>query len=94
MEDGCSKRFDIETVDFKPQGYSNSDQSSTDTSARAAQEQARHTSYGSPAHFPSSLGISASQLPHDASLTSASALFLERQEYISENSNPDSVWAN
>ncbi|CAL3962520.1 unnamed protein product [Diplocarpon coronariae] len=26
MEDGCSKRFDIETVDFKPKSYRSSDQ--------------------------------------------------------------------
>ncbi|KAG9232210.1 hypothetical protein BJ875DRAFT_92046 [Amylocarpus encephaloides] len=75
MEDGCSKRFDIETVDFRPQNYSNPEPCSIRVSQRPSENPSRQASYSSSAGLGS----------HDSPLTSASGPFLERQEYMASN---------
>lgn len=53
MEDGCSKRFDIETVDFGPE-YNDSQESSSmggPSESRASDTQHRHASYSSSVHY-------------------------------------------
>ncbi|KUJ23107.1 uncharacterized protein LY89DRAFT_167467 [Mollisia scopiformis] len=86
MEDGCSKRFDIETVDFRPQSYSNtSDHHNMRIPARSSVDThhaSRQASYSSGTHYtppPHSVGSSTSRSnggsggpqTHDSSLTSA-----------------------
>lgn len=85
MEDGCSKRFDIETVDFRPQSYSNGEQSSVRVTSRSSELPSRQASYSS-SHYSPPPGSSTSLGPHDSPLTSASGPFMERQE--------DIVWSN
>ncbi|KAK0103589.1 hypothetical protein ONS95_005602 [Cadophora gregata] len=79
MEDGCAKRFDIETVDFRPQNYDNGDHSSMRIASRASENQSRQPSYSSSSHYtppPASHGTI------DSSLVSSSGAYLERQEFI------------
>ncbi|TVY47345.1 Transcription factor [Lachnellula occidentalis] len=93
MEDGCSKRFDIETVDFRPQSYSNGDQGSARITSRAAELPSRQASYSS-SHYFSPPGSSTSLGPHDSSLTSSSGSYLERHEYMGNGDSPEAVWSN
>jgi hypothetical protein len=90
MEDGCSKRFDIETVDFRPQNYSTGDQNTM--SVIASSDQPRQASYSSTAHYGPLPGITTSQGAHENSLTSATGSFLERQEYMAADSHAEPVW--
>ncbi|PMD35471.1 hypothetical protein L207DRAFT_587775 [Hyaloscypha variabilis F] len=90
MEDGCSKRFDIETLDLRPQTYSN-DQGPMRIPSRP---QSRQPSYSSSAHYSPPPGSCSSRGPHDGSLTSAPGTFLDRQEYLTGESNQDPIWSN
>ncbi|CAG8971008.1 hypothetical protein HYALB_00009859 [Hymenoscyphus albidus] len=76
MEDGCSKRFDIETVDFRPQIYTtNPHPRSMRVNPRQAENASRQASYSS------SNGLG----PHDSALTAAPGPYLERHGYLSNN---------
>jgi hypothetical protein len=91
MEDGCSKRFDIETINFKPQNYSNGD--AMRNAARTAANQSRQPSYSSSAHYSPPPGSTTSQGgPHDVPLTSAHGAYLERQDYLTGDNTQDPVW--
>jgi len=92
MEDGCSKRFDIETLDLRPQSYN--DQQSVRGSSRHGESQSRQPSYSSSGHYSPQPGHYPSHGPHDGSLTSASGTYLDRQEYLTGESNQDPVWSN
>ncbi|TAQ83058.1 hypothetical protein B7494_g8618 [Chlorociboria aeruginascens] len=92
MEDGCSKRFDIETVDFSPQSYINDDSLHSMKISARADDQFRPPSYSSAQYSPNP-GSATSQGPHDSPLTSASGPYMEsRHEYISADTTHDSVW--
>ncbi|KAG0651323.1 Cell wall transcription factor ACE2 [Hyphodiscus hymeniophilus] len=94
MEDGCAKRFDIETVDFRPQNYGNEDATRA-AASRGAGNQSRQPSYSSSAHYSPPPGSTTSQGgPHDGSLTSARGAFLERQDYLTEDNTQDPVWSS
>lgn len=93
MEDGCSKRFDIETVDFRPQSYSNGDQGSARITSQASELPSRQESYSS-SHYSSPTGSSTSLGPHDSSLTSASGPYLERHDYMGGGESQGAVWSN
>lgn len=83
MEDGCSKRFDIETVDFRPQTYSNGD-AMRSAAARGA-DQSKYPTYSSSAHYS----------PPPGSVTSQGTLDLppiSAQEYLSGDNTQDAVW--
>ena len=95
MEDGCSKRFDIETVDFRPQNYGNGDQNGMRAAeSRTADNQSRHPSYCSSAHYSPPPGSTTSQAPHESSLTSADGTFLDRHEYFAADNTQDPVWSS
>ncbi|KAF8852099.1 hypothetical protein BDZ45DRAFT_126426 [Acephala macrosclerotiorum] len=94
MEDGCSKRFDIETVDFRPQSYSNNDQHSMRVPIRGSDNQSRQASYSSGAHY-SPPPLSRDPHAHDNPLTSAPGTFLERPEYLgNQDGGHEAVWSN
>lgn len=93
MEDGCSKRFDIETVDFRPQNYTSTDPNSMkNLLSRPGAEQSRQPSYSSSAHYNPAPGASTGG--HDLSLTSASGGYLQRQDYMTGESHGEPVWSN
>lgn len=93
MEDGCSKRFDIETVDFRPQNYSSTDPNSLkNLLSRPGAEQSRQPSYSSSAHYTPPPGVSTGG--HDVSLTSASGGYLQRQDYMTGENHQEPVWSN
>ncbi len=107
MEDGCSKRFDIETVDFRPQSYNNSnDQHNMRVPTRTSDNQSRQASYSSGGHYSPPPGSSTSRGPHvhDNSLTSVPGTYLERHEYLShghshshghgQGAGHEAVWSN
>ncbi len=94
MEDGCSKRFDIETVDFRPQNYSLNEQNPLRVTSRLPDSQSRQPSFSSSAHYSPPPGNSTSQGIQEGPLTSVSGQFLERHEYNAGGSNHDSVWSN
>lgn len=94
MEDGCSKRFDIETVDFKPQTYTLNDSVPMRTASRLGDHHSRQQSYSSSAHYSPQPGHSATQGAHDVSLTSASGGYLQRQDYLIAESHQDSLWSS
>jgi hypothetical protein len=101
MEDGCSKRFDIETVDFRPQDYnSSSDQNSlrlsSQTRSSGGNSHHRQASYGTSMHYSSSPGHTLNHTSHEnGALTSSSGTFLERQEYLAGgDASHDPVWSN
>ncbi|KAH8816279.1 hypothetical protein F5884DRAFT_216360 [Xylogone sp. PMI_703] len=77
MEDGCSKRFDIETVDFRPQSYGSS-------SIKAASGRPNPPTH--PYHAPAQYSP-----PQAGSTPAASRAYGERPEYIAAE-NGDSVW--
>ncbi|KAE8453490.1 hypothetical protein EG329_010351 [Mollisiaceae sp. DMI_Dod_QoI] len=82
MEDGCSKRFDIETVDFRPQSYNNSnDQHSMRVPTRTSDNQSRQASYSSGGHYSPPPGSSTSRGPHvhDNSLTSVPVTVTDKE---------------
>lgn len=94
MEDGCSKRFDIETVDFRPQTYSNGDAMKAAVS-HTTQLQSRQPSYSSSAHYSTPPEETTSQGdPHDDPLTSAQGAFLDRQHYLTGDNTRDPVWSS
>ena len=93
MEDGCSKRFDIETVDFRPQDYSNGNAMRAAVS-RSTDNQSRQPSYSSSTHYSPPPGSTTSQGPHDSPLTSAQGVFLDRQDYITGDDTQDPVWSS
>lgn len=82
MEDGCSKRYDIETVDFRPQNYSTGDHTSMRMESRAPDDQSRQQSYSSSSHYTPPPGNLASHGSIDSSLVSVSGAYLERQEFL------------
>lgn len=86
MEDGCSKRFDIETVDFRPQIYTNSPDA---TSLRYMAPIAIDTQSRQPSYSSSTSG-SHDQTP----LTSASGGYLQRQDYLTTDHHRDPIWTN
>jgi hypothetical protein len=95
MEDGCSKRFDIETVDFRPhQPYSIPDQSgSMRLSARPTELLSRQPSYSSSTHY--SLPPSRRDSQHENPLTSAQGAYLERHDYLGASNHQQgaAVWS-
>lgn len=92
MEDGCSKRFDIETVDFRPSAYTVSDQMATRLASE--EQQIKHAAYGSSGSHNSSSGIPSAQASHDVNLMSASGAYLHRQDYMTGVVNEDPVWTH
>ncbi|KAI9650886.1 hypothetical protein NHQ30_000921 [Ciborinia camelliae] len=106
MEDGCSKRFDIETVDFRPQNYvlDNNPMSQLKLSLPPHPDQmGRNPSYIQNYHYsPPPHNENSTHAPHDAivsPLTSASsgAPYLERHEYMTtgpEHHNQEPVWSS
>ncbi|KAH8597894.1 hypothetical protein B0O99DRAFT_592442 [Bisporella sp. PMI_857] len=97
MEDGCSKRFDIETVDFRPQAFTTADPNSLrGLIARPGTELSRQPSYSSSAHFTPPPGTASTHGPHELSLTSASAgEYLQRQNYLTPvDPQGEPVWSN
>ncbi|KAH6679820.1 hypothetical protein B0J14DRAFT_307170 [Halenospora varia] len=84
MEDGCSKRFDIETVDFRPQNYGNVEQHPIRVNSRPQEMPSRQASYSS------STGLG----PHDSPLTSASGQFLDRHEYMPGDDHQEQAWSS
>ena len=94
MEDGCSKRFDIETVDFRPQNYSNNDAMRA-TASHTTENQSRQPSYSSSAHYSPPPSETTSQGgTHDSPLTSAHGAFLEREDYLAGDNTQDLVWSS
>ncbi|QSZ35914.1 hypothetical protein DSL72_007036 [Monilinia vaccinii-corymbosi] len=104
MEDGCSKRFDIETVDFGPQHYviDNNSMNSLKLVLPLQQDQVgRNPSYFQDSHYSPPLQSGGSpHAPHNvmiSPLTSAPLKipYLERHEYMTtvpENHNQEPVW--
>jgi hypothetical protein len=94
MEDGCSKRFDIETVDFRPQTFAGSDPNHRHN-PRPSTIQARLPAYSpSAAQYAIQPGPATTQVPHDAPLTAGSAQFLERHDYMTGTTSQNPVWSN
>ncbi|KAG9248028.1 hypothetical protein BJ878DRAFT_99252 [Calycina marina] len=92
MEDGCSKRFDIETVDFRPQTYGSSDQNSLKSLlSRPGADQQRQASYNS-SHYTPSPGVSTSQ--GHGILTSTAGEFPSRHDYIPAQHHHEPLWSN
>ncbi|KAL2069796.1 hypothetical protein VTL71DRAFT_14475 [Oculimacula yallundae] len=89
MEDGCAKRFDIETVDFRPQSYGNGDQNSGRIPSRASENQSRQPSYSSSSHYSPPPGNSTSHGSIDSSLVSTSGAYMERQEFLAGDAGQD-----
>ena len=89
MEDGCSKRFDIETVDFRPAAYP------TETPLRVMthpSEHPRSASYSAIHHFSPPHSAAA---PMPSPLTSAGpGPYLDRPPYIHEHAHQESVWTH
>ncbi|KAM3079670.1 hypothetical protein ACMFMG_006083 [Clarireedia jacksonii] len=103
MEDGCSKRFDIETVDFRPQHYPvGGDPMNHLKLVLPHQDHMGRSSYLSHSHYSSPPPGSSTHAPHDAltsPLTSASsgAPYLARHQYMTtgpEHHNQEAVWSN
>jgi hypothetical protein len=95
MEDGCSKRFDIETVDFRPHNFAGGDPSQQRHNQRPSNLQTRLPAYNpSAAQFAIQAGPATSQVPHDAPLTSGSAPYMERHDYMTGSANQNPVWSN
>lgn len=96
MEDGCSKRFDIETVDFRPQSYGSNDHNSMRVPPRSTDNQSRQASYSSSSHYTPPPGNQASHGPLGNALTSSSGAFLERQEYLAAagGGSQEPVWTS
>lgn len=97
MEDGCSKRFDIETVDFRPQSYGNEQNSMRLPShSRPSGSSSNRASYSSSMHYSHSPppGSSSTQASHDGTLTSSSGTYLERQDYLAGEASGEPVWSN
>jgi hypothetical protein len=63
MEDGCSKRFNIETVDFRPQDYGNGD--AIRNAASTAANQSRQPSYSPSARYSPPSGSTSQSGPHE-----------------------------
>lgn len=79
MEDGCSKRFDIETVDFRPAAYPADPQAGP--IRVLANEPARSASFASMSYSPA---------PHEG--MPMPSPYLERPAYISEPGH--AVWSH
>ena len=94
MDDGCSKRFDIETIHFRPRSPSDGGQTSAGFASRHEDNQSRYPSYNSSAHYSPSPRHAASEDPLDGYLTSASGPFLHRQEFLSGDIDEDPVWSD
>ena len=97
MEDGCSKRFDIETVDFRPQSYSISEQAAVKVSSRPLGKPPRQPSYcSSSTRYSPPPGSSSGQDLHSASLISTSRPYYEnisRPVYVTGDSSSDVAWS-
>ncbi|TGO24132.1 hypothetical protein BPAE_0111g00140 [Botrytis paeoniae] len=99
MEDGCSKRFDIETVDFRPQNYamgSNSMNTLKLVLPTHPDQMGRNPSYIQNSHYSSPPHSGGSgHAPHDAMvspLTSASSGAPYLMTTSSEHHNHEPIW--
>ncbi|KAF7908861.1 hypothetical protein EAE99_011650 [Botrytis elliptica] len=99
MEDGCSKRFDIETVDFRPQNYA-MDNNAMNTLKLVLpphpDQMGRNPSYIQNSHYSSPPHSGSSgHAPHDAMvspLTSASSGAPYLMTTSSEHHNHEPIW--
>ncbi|PBP25751.1 putative Transcriptional regulator prz1 [Diplocarpon rosae] len=89
MEDGCSKRFDIKTVDFQPNSYGGSDQNSMGVPSRPLGQLSRQASYSSSHHTPPTLNHG---LPGHT-LTSSSETCLVRPDCLAGKGGQETIWA-
>ncbi|KAK2627947.1 hypothetical protein QTJ16_002593 [Diplocarpon rosae] len=90
MEDGCSKRFDIKTVDFQPKSYGGSDQNSMGGPSRPLGHQSRQASYSSSSHHtPPTLNHGLS----GHTLTSSSETCLVRPGCLAGEGGQEIAWA-
>lgn len=93
MEDGCSKRFDIETVDFRPSGYSTNDSSAAGFAPRLGEQEPKNLSYSSTSQYSISPGMHLHQGQRSINLASEPAAYLQRQEdYMTSIGTQDHVW--
>ncbi|RDW75111.1 C2H2 and C2HC zinc finger-2 [Coleophoma cylindrospora] len=97
MEDGCSKRFDIETVDFRPRAYSNGEPIPLKTSFRPGEGEshARISPYSS--RYTSPPASNAHNGSYEAPLTSAPPgqyyVASSRSQYAqADASSQDPIW--
>ena len=94
MEDGCSKRFDIETVDFRPQSYNGGDPNAR-LNPRPEVVQNRLPAYNPSAAQFAMPSIPTGQVPHDTPLTSGPAPYLEqRHDYMAGTNGQNPVWSS
>ncbi|KAL3421945.1 epithelial zinc-finger EZF protein [Phlyctema vagabunda] len=96
MEDGCSKRFDIETVDFRPGSYSHGGPGNMKVLPRPLEDVGREASYHTPRYTPPP-ALPASHSSYDPSLTSAAPGpyygSSSRPEYLDAGVNGhDTIW--
>ncbi|ESZ94710.1 hypothetical protein SBOR_4904 [Sclerotinia borealis F-4128] len=107
MEDGCSKRFDITTVDFKPQNYAIDDNPMnplklvlppySDHHMVRDPSYIQNSHYSSPPHSGNSIHVSHNAIVSPLTSASSGAPYLERHEYMttgSEHHDQEPVWSN
>ncbi|CZT04270.1 hypothetical protein WAI453_009687 [Rhynchosporium graminicola] len=82
MEDGCPRRFDIETVDFRPHIYGQDEQRSGRMESHAPESHSRRPSYSSSSHYSPPPRNPASHSLVDSSLVLSSGSYLERQGFL------------
>lgn len=93
MEDGCSKRFDIETVDFRPQTFGHSDPNSLKSLlTRPGADQSRQASYNSSHYTPPPSALTSQS--HESPLTSSAGGFLPRNDYMTGEQHHQPLWSN